>query len=161
MTEDQIHSELVRWLAGLTKVPVIKMYQSGDRPALPYIAVNFTTLIELRDHPMDIEFQDVAPDVMATPVIETEWSFSVHAYGDKPTNYLRPVRSAAFLNEIAEPLTSKGLTVHEISQIRNVPEYVQNVWEPRAQMDIQLRGLAKDGHLVHVIEEAPMQIERA
>lgn len=163
MTDDDVHSALVRWLADLSGATVIKTHQSGDAPSVPYIAVNMTGTVQLHDHPWDIEFtpdredEDTALDVTGIPVLEIEWRFSCHAYGPNPTNLLRPVRSAVQLAQRQEPL-HPHLTIHEVSQIRNVPDWLNNAWEPRAQMDIYVRGLTRDGLVIDVIDEAPVTV---
>lgn len=140
---------------------VIQTEQSGPRPELPYMALGFLGTTELRDHPQDVLFEDTmfgnAPAVRASPVIEIEWNFSLHAFGPDPTDILRPLRSAMHLAQINEPLMP-SLIVHEVSIVRNLPEYVNETWEPRAQMDVNVRGLTRDGFLVDVIEEHSITI---
>lgn len=166
MTDDQVHSALVRWLRGLTDVTVIKTHQSGPAPAAPYIAVNMTATRQIRQYAQNVEYEesdtsemdtaDESPPVTATPVIEVEWQFSCHAYGQQPTGILRPVRSAIQIAQAQEPMLP-NLVIHECSQIRNVPDWINESWEPRAQIDIFVRGLTRDGGFaVDVIEEAPL-----
>jgi hypothetical protein len=65
---------------------------------------------------------------------------------------LRPLRAAEKLLQITEPLFP-AVNVHGVSQIRNVPEYVNEKYEPRAQMDLYIRGLVRDGFVIDVIEQ--------
>lgn len=160
MTDDEVHSAVVRWLASITGETVIKAHQEGPRPPLPYVMVNMTGTAEVREHAQVVDYEEDTAGVLAAPVIETEWRFSVHAYGPKPTGFLRPVRSAAQLAQKVEPLMP-SLVVHEISQVRNVPDWVNERWEPRAQMDMFVRGLTRDGFAIDVIEEAPITIAGA
>lgn len=163
MDNRDIHSALVRWLSTRTELLVIKAYESGALPSLPYLMVNFLGQREIRAHPQDFEYAEDLPSerVMARPVIDSEWHFSIHAYGDYPSDILRPLVSAAHLAQVNEPLMP-GLIIHEISQVRNVPEYVNDEWEPRAQIDLFLRGLTRDGHLIDTIETfEPFRISRA
>lgn len=159
MTNDEVWSAAVRWIASRTGRRAIQSHQSGRVPSLPYVMVNMTGVFEVRQHEQDIEFDGTAT-VTATPVIETEWRFSVHAYGPNPTDILRPIVSAVKLGQVQEPLLP-GLVVHDISQIRNVPDWINNGWEPRAQMDFNLRGLTRDGHVIDVIEDTTFDIDRA
>jgi hypothetical protein len=129
-------------------------------PALPYNMVNLLTTQPVREHEQTIEYEDQGTDVKATPVIEVEWHFSVHSYGPQPTDNLSPIRSAAKLSQVMEPMFP-SLIVHSVSQIRNVPDWINNGWQPRAQMDVFLRGLTRDGFLVDVIEQTEINIERA
>ena len=169
MTNDEVHEALVRWIAKITGRTTIKAYQKTKSPALDYVMVNFTGMSEVREHAQLIEYSEAGtgdidtgdefPDVTATPVIETEWRFSVHAYGSSPTDILRPIVSAQKLSQVTEPLLP-GLILFELSQIRHVPEFINNAWEFRAQIDIFLRGLTRDGHVIDVIEEAVFVHER-
>lgn len=166
MTENEIHSALVRWLADATGLKTIKGQQSGKVPPHPYCMVNLTGITEVRAHPQETLWER-HPDTpegdsqrsTATPVIETEWRFSVHVYGDEPTTYLRKLRSNFHLAQANEPLLP-GLIIHELSQVRDVPDFNNATWEPRAQMDMYLRGLAKDGVLVDTIETYGFDIQR-
>lgn len=168
MTNDEVHSALVRWLALLTGAIVIKAHQSGPVPALPYIMVNMMGVYELHEREMDVEFVeadeplpgDDLPLITATPVLEAEWRFSVHSYGPAPTDLLRPLVSASKLAQATEPLMP-GLVLHGVSQIRNVPDWINNQWQPRGQADVSLRGLIRDGHIIDVIEETTFVTERA
>ena len=161
MTDKEVHSALVRWLSAATGQKFIKADQGGDRLSLPYGMVNLTGTAEVRTHAQNVEFSEDEDSerVMARPVIETEWRFSLHAYGEDPTSVLRPIRSAFEMAQAHEPLMP-GLVIHEISQIRDVPEMVGERREPRAQMDLMLRGLVRDGVLVDTIETYSFAFER-
>lgn len=159
MTDDEVHSALVRWIAAITDKKVIKAHQGGKDPALPYIMVNMTGTAEVRKWAQEDKYIDTGipnsadkNEILAIPVVEVEWRFSVHSYGASPTGALRPIRTAFHLAQLNEPLMP-GLIPHEISQIRDVPDWINNRWEPRAQMDVFLRGLVKDGFVIDTIEE--------
>lgn len=167
MTNDEVHALLVRWIKQITGKTAIKAHQSGKAPAEPYIMVNFLGLFEVREHAMDIEYEEGGdpplpelPPITARPVIEAEWRFSVHAYGASPTDALRPIVSAVKLAQIMEPLMPE-LVIHDISQVRDVPDWINERWQPRAQMDINVRGLTKDGHVLDVIEDTAFEISTA
>lgn len=162
MTDDDIHKAVVRWVKARTLLPVvIKGEQGGDLPALPYGMVNLTGTAEVRAHPQEIEYEDQGGvlGVLAFPIIETEWRFSIHSYGPNPTDKLRPLRSAYHLAQANEPLMP-GMVIHSMSQIRDVPDYVNEAWEPRGQVDLFLRGLTRDGVLINTIEEHAFDIGR-
>lgn len=162
MTDDQVHSVLVRWLAGLTGAQVIKTHQSGPAPAQPYIAINLTTTRQIRQFAQDIEYvEDTEGEVAVSPVMEVEWQFSCHAYAPYPTGLLRPVRSAVQL-AAGQVSVLPSIVIHDASQIRNVPDWLNERWELRAQMDIFVRGLTRDGEFpVDVIETAPIDFNPA
>lgn len=164
MTNDEVHSAVVRWLATQTGKTVIKAHQGAPNPPLPYVMVNMTGTAEVREWASNIEYTETAEDnsegekiVSAAPVIEMEWRFSVHSYGDNPTDILRPVVSAVKLSQVMEPLLP-GLLIHEVSQVRNVPDWINNQWQPRGQMDVFVRGITRDASNVDVIDEYSFDI---
>jgi hypothetical protein len=169
ITNDQVHSAVVQWVKAKTgNTTTIKAHQGGPAPALPYIMINFTGSAEVRRHEITVEFTDTGTPnsegeniITAAPVIEYEWRFSVHAYGPSPTDRLRPIVSAMKVPQAMEPLMP-GLHVHEISQIRNVPDWINNAWQPRAQMDVFVRGVIRDSiGTVDVIDEYSLDIAQA
>lgn len=171
MTNDEVWSAVVRWVKGKTGKTTIKSHQSGPSPATPYAMVNFTGAAEVRRWHSNVEYEhadtgdidtgDVHPDVTARMVIEMEWRFSIHAYGADPTDVLRPIVSAHKLTQAMEPMFP-NLTVHEISQIRNVPDWINEQWQPRAQMDLIVRGIIRDsaGTVETIEDTSPIVIER-
>ena len=165
MTNDELHGALVKWLSGLLRVKVIKAYQGGKQPPLPYVSVNLISSEEVRRHAQKVTYRDGAasgddlPHVTATPIIEMEWRFSVHAYGGSPTDILRPLVSAMKLAQVLEPVMPDAI-VHDISQVRHVPDWIDERWQLRAQIDVNVRGLIRDGHVIDVIEEASFDIDR-
>lgn len=170
MTNRSVHSNLVRWLAQLTGVTVIKSEQGTDRPAKPYLMVKLMRFGMLRDHHEDIEYTggqhgpsdppESYPPVTATPIMEGEWDFSIHAYDENdPSELLMRLYGASKLPQIMEPLFPT-LVISGISQIRDIPEFVKNEWEKRAQVDLSLRGMVNYGFELDVIEQAQINVER-
>ncbi|QQM29296.1 hypothetical protein JET14_13265 [Martelella lutilitoris] len=159
MTDEEVFSAAVRFVNSITGLTTIKAYQAGPRPTPPYCMVNLTGTAEVRENPADTEYTDTGVpnpegenEISAAPVIETEWRFSVHAYGDYPTGILRPVRAALQLSQTWEP-HFPALTMFDVSQIRHLPEVVESKWEPRAQMDLFIRGYVRDGFVIDTIDQ--------
>lgn len=161
MTDDEVWHRVNVWLRAATGGTVIRGWQGGKRPARPYLMSNFTGSIEVRVHEQEVEYAEDVPSerIMARPVIETEWRFSLHAYSETPSDILRPLRSHAALAQANEPLMP-GLVIHEISMIRNIPDFQNEDWEPRAQMDLNVRGLVRDGVLIDTIEDVSFGINQ-
>lgn len=164
MTNDEVHSAIVRWVAAKTGITTIKAHQGGEAPATPYLMVNMTGVAEVREHAIDIEYTEThdlnsegEKIVEAAPVTEMEWRFSVHSYGDDPTDQLRPIVSIMKLGQGMEP-AYPGLTIHEVSQIRNIPDWIKNEWQPRGQMDLIARGIIRDASNVDVIDDYSFDI---
>jgi hypothetical protein len=170
MKDSEVRTAVTGWIAGLFVEGTMRVVEAypAQEVELPYVMVNLTTVSEVRQNEQKVDYTDgeqpadpeeKAP-VTAAPVIETEWMFSLHAYGDDPTTILRPLRAAALLPQKNEPLMPL-LHVHEVSAIRHVPEYVNEKWEPRSQMDLFVRGLVRDGFVVDVIEEYGFEVTKA
>lgn len=181
MTNDAVIDAVAKWIASRTNLVTIRAHEGGKSPPLPYVMVSFLGMDDVRQHEQDVEYFDEYGDQLiltadstlvtadndtatadqvseyeaeAVPVVETEWRFSIHAYGsDDVTGLLRPVRAAARLSQAMEPMFP-FLVVHRISQVRNVPDWINNQWQPRAQMDFYVRGMIRDGMLIDVIEQA-------
>lgn len=170
MTNDQIWTLVTDWFAArLPALTVIRQYEDGPRPTLPYVAVNFTGAASTHFHEQanavwDATTGEDAPEgegkAFETVDRETEWRFSVHAYGANPSDLLKPIGGAIKVADIVEPFEKVGLSVHEVSQIRVIPEYVKNVWEPRANLDFILRGVISDVFEVYPIDVIPITISR-
>lgn len=160
-TERDVHSAVVRWVALVSGLTVIKAHQGGARPDKPYIMVNHIATRDVREHKQRTDWdEDTAGDeVTASPVIETEWQFSLHAYGDDPMDTLRTIRSATHLAQMQEPLLP-AYAINETGPINSVPDFINEAWEPRAQMNLFLRGLTRDGFVVDVIEQASVDFDR-
>lgn len=166
MTNDEVWSSVVRWIALVTSSVTIRSHEGSRAPALPYVMANFTGMSRVRAHEQVIEYTETGettpqdkPEISAAPVIEAEWRFSVHAYGSEPTGILRRIVSASRVAQILEPMFP-ALVIHEVSQIRNVPDWIDNRWEPRAQLDLIVRGLTRDGFIVDTIDETSFDIAR-
>lgn len=172
LTDSDIYDALVKRVGQLTGLTTVKTEQSGVRPPVPFLSVTMLGNRSLRDNPRGIDYDppdrdddepDTAgnlPDVTASPLIDTEWHFSVHAYGStSPTGLLRPLRSAAELLQIMEPIYPY-LSVMPIERIRYVPEMVNERYEPRAQCDIFLHGVTQDGFVIDTIDDTTVTVNR-
>jgi len=164
MSDEVMQNMLVAWIAATAKCTCIRDYQSGKMPKLPYIAIHYIQSKQVREHPQRMMYEDddqgTPPRIWAAPVIEVEYMFSVNGFSSfSPTDLLKPLRSAALVNQAVEPLAPM-FQVHEVGEIRNLSEWDNDVWNNRAQMDLFLRGLEADGHLIDTIEEYSFIFER-
>ena len=65
--------------------------------------------------------QGTPPRIWAAPVIEVEYMFSVNGFSSfSPTDLLKPLRSAALVNQAVEPLAPM-FQVHGVSARRQEP----------------------------------------
>jgi hypothetical protein len=153
-TDDEIWSDVNAWISGVTGVEAIRQWQGGPTPARPYIVTNLFGSVEVRSWPQDLvgEEDPESGRILGQPIIEMEWNFSIHAFGETPMNILRPLIAASKLTQVEEPLFP-ALVIADASAIRNLSEWHNEDWEPRAQIDLNFRGLTRDGHLIDTIEE--------
>lgn len=159
MTNTQVHEALIMWLSSLFNVTVIKDRQGIKRPTIPYMMVDLANFGEVRQWPSYPKFVDLGTlnseglaEVEATPIMEMEWVFLVFYYGAGGDEVLSRLKSARHLPQIQETLMP-SMTIHEVGRVNSVPEFVDERWEPRAQVNVVLRGLSSDGFVVDVIEE--------
>ena len=159
MTDDQVQEALIRWLANLTGLTTIKAHQGIDRPDGPYLMVEKGTVEELSEHVAEMRYEELDSlnseglnEVKATPIIELEWLMLVFSFGEGQSGALRKVKQAAHLREIQEPLMPV-LNIHETGVINSIPEFVDQRWEPRSQLNVMLRGVSSDGFVIDTIEQ--------
>ena len=164
MTNDEVHVSVLQWLKSVTGHTAIKANQGGTSPPLPYLMVNLLAVRKVRQRANAIRYEETEElneagekIVLATPEMVMEWHFSVHAYGDQPTDLLRPVASRMEISQAMEP-AYPALHVHEVSQIRNVPDFIKNAWQPRAQMDLFVHGITRDQVEADVIDDYSLDI---
>ncbi len=151
--DDTVWDAVNLWVSNIVKVPTIRQWQSGPMPEFPYCVTNLLGSIPLREWMRDWWGDEDAASgrVLMHPIIDMEWRFSIHAYGDKPMNILRPLVTARQLTQ-TEELLYPALVLADMSQIRNLSEYHNEDWEPHAQVDMNWHGIIFDGHLVDTIE---------
>ncbi|PHP66547.1 hypothetical protein CSC94_12725 [Zhengella mangrovi] len=128
--------------------------------------VDLTDVAPLRNHETAIDYRGTGTpndegenEIGASPVLPTEWRFIVSAYGDQPTDLLRPVRSAHILGQKTETL--RPVVIAEIGRVQDVPEWIENEWEQRAVCSIFVHGLIRDEFVIDVIDEQTPEISQA
>lgn len=159
MTNNEVHEQLIEWLGDLLGVTVIKDRQQADRPAVPYGMVDLANWRNLHERVDDVDFITTATpnsegqlQIQAVPELEIEWVFLFFVYGAQGENLVRRLQSAVHLSQLQEPLRP-ALTIHEVSAANSIPELVGELWEPRTQVNIVVRGKSSDGFIVDVIEK--------
>lgn len=166
MTENEVHENIVRWISSQTGLTTIKAHQSGNRPEKPYLMVNLLNVRDVQEYEQDVEFTELETEnsagnleIDAKAVVETEWEFSIHSYGDNPTTALRKIKTRYKIQQAQFSLMPL-LVIHDIGTINNVPDWVKNAWEPRSQCNLFVRGLVRDGVVIDVVEEASIGVTR-
>lgn len=167
MTNDEVHEELILWLHDLLGIVVIKDRQQADRPAKPYGMVDLANWGDLDENVTTLKYTDIIVEdenrVLVTPEVNREWGFLFFTYGDQPDVHMTRLMSAVHLSQLQEPLLRLGLVIHELGRANSVPELIGEVWEPRSQINIIVRGVSGESFETPVIEHHEFDItgERA
>ena len=166
LTDMELHEKLIQWVALKTGLTVIKPWQSGPKPAKPYLMVNFINSRQIRQWEQFIDYEVLDTlnisgknEIFARPVTEIEWEYSVHLFGEGPTEELRRLRSISLMAQSNEPLPPT-IMIHEIGTIKNFAIFENEAWEPRAQCMVRLRGTINDGEIIDIIEDASVIANR-
>lgn len=149
MTEADLFDLLRPWVLAATGLPeCIRDHPGAPRPAGAYAMLN---LISSRSaHPplreelvaTGADPEDGAP-FLSRPVTEWERTVSVNIYGTDAFDRMERLRA---WTETAAGLMLLGpATISRVSDVRRLPELVGSVWEGRAQMDIDIRGVTAIG----------------
>lgn len=167
MTEKEVRDAVRAWIAGIMGITVIHSYQGGTEPAEPYGVLNMTLDDAVRERQSDDEFPSILIDdpenpgeeieqVRQSPVREWFWRFSVNVYGGEGKTILRKIKTAGLVPTAMESL--HPLSLFEISPIRDATDLLNEEWQGRAQMDIEIRGIVRDGIVIDTIETAPVTV---
>jgi len=176
MTDDEVQEALVRWLTTFTGVQTIKARQGIKRPDGAYLMVEKGTVEELYDNPNHIDYDELTSEnsegfneIKATPIVELEWLMLVFSFGEGQSRALRKVKQAVYLQQIQEALSvdAEGqilpmvLNIHDTGVINSIPEFVDQRWEPRSQLNVMLRGVSSDGFVIDTVDRhSPFNVER-
>jgi len=167
-SEKEVHERIVDWIQLVTGLTTIKNHQGGGRPSGSYIMLNFLRgPIDVRFLPAATEYRGTGENnsegneqIEAVPVIESEWVFSINSMrGDDVMAPIRKLRSRAKIQGPQlglDPL----LSIHKIGEPRNLPEKINHEYEERGHAMIHIRGYTRDGFLIDVIDNAPVNMTR-
>lgn len=168
VTEEEVHGQLVDWCEAVTGLTVVRAFPGVDRPAGAYLLTNLLNgPTDVRDFPAGFEYAGTGENndqgneqIEITPVIETEWEFSISSYGGE--NVMDPIRKLRSVAEVEGPQQgiSHMLTVFNFGRPNHVPEQINHEWEPRAHVRVFIRGYTRDGFLIDVIDQAPITATR-
>lgn len=155
MTEDQVHTALVDWLMSLLGITVIMADQSGDRPALTYGMTKLANAGPVYKNLIDIEYRDVGPApaaMKAKPKNEYEYIYMLYIYGPGGQDLMRRLQLGKELAQTQEPMFP-GVVLVEMGRVNDIPELVNQKWEPRVQANLVLRTMTDEEFDAYVIEE--------
>jgi hypothetical protein len=160
MNEAEVMDATRNWIATTTGILWIDSYQGGPEPAEPYGVINLMMSDALYANPIEHEYP-VADEgtedeqISQAPVRDWYWRFSLNVYGGEGATILRKVKTAEKVLSATAPL--RPLSLFETSQVRDATELVNEAWQSRKQMDIEIRGLIRDGLVIDVAETAGVE----
>jgi len=169
MTDQEIWGEAVKWVSEITGLTVIKSRQSGARPSQPYMMVDLVGVEDIRQFPANVSFEETdtlnsegEKEVLARPLVESEWTFLLFSYGDEPMAPLGRLKRAMHIREAVQSLHGQGVVIHDTGRINSIPEEIGGRWEPRAQMNLFLRRVEPgDGFIIETVDQLqPFDIQR-
>ncbi|MEC5289386.1 MULTISPECIES: phage neck terminator protein [unclassified Aurantimonas] len=157
MTEAEVLDATRNWIASITGVLWINSYQGGPEPAEPYGVINLMMSDALYENPIEDEYPVTDPGlatetIRQAPVRDWYWRFSLNVYGNGGATALRQIKTAQKVWTAMESL--HPLTLFETSQIRDAAEILNEEWQSRKQIDIEIRGIVRDGIVIDVAETA-------
>lgn len=158
MTEAELFDLLRPWVLAATGLPeCIRDHPGAPRPAGAYAMLN---VISSRSaHPplweeflaTDADPEDGAP-FLSRPVTEWERTVSVNICGTDAFDRMERLR--AWTETAAGLMPLSPVTIARVSDVRRLPELIGSVWEGRAQMDIDVRGVSGIG----IGSDAPVDV---
>lgn len=165
--ENKARLWLIEHLPDIDADKFIFDHQGGNRPDGVYVMLNLIRSNQIA--PIEDEaFADEAafngtdagpPAFWHLMCGEWEWTFSINVYSKTAIDSLAIVKVAAQMVEAETALDP--LLIFDSSEIRRVPELINEIWEERAQMDIAIRGYVNTlGVLVDSIEDVTIEFER-
>lgn len=161
MNYNQAQTNVILWIKALTGRQVIRAHQDAKRPSESYLMVQKGPRSQRTYHPSEMKFEKVDGDVKQTPLVEIEWTFLVYAYGEDGSDHLETIEQAMHVRQMQEMLYVDHMVAHDVGVINSIPEYVDNAWEDRFQMNLMVRGVSSKGFIVDTIEtHTPFDIQK-
>lgn len=160
MSAEKAREDFIEWLNDFCpdEVTIIKSHEGGSRPKLPYLVVEKGPVAELFTNSRHINYKELETlnsanqnEVLASPIVPTQFTMLVSGYGVGAENQLNRIKQAAYLPQVQEPMYPV-LKIHETGVLNYVPEKVENEWEDRYQMNVELRGVVSDGFVIDTID---------
>ena len=167
MTEAEVLDATRNWIADATGILWIDSYQGGPEPQEPYGVINLMMSAPLYENQIENEypaemvddpdnFGDEIEQVSQAPVRDWYWQFSLNCYGDGGGDLLRKIKTVGKVPSALRSL--HPLSLFETSEIMDATELVNEAWQSRKQMDIEIRGLVRDGFVIDVAETADVTV---
>lgn len=160
MMNKDVQERLIEVLMELLGITIIKDRQGGAKPEGLYGMLELANWSNLHEHEVRIDYAGPEDAVLATPRMELEWVFLFFIYGEGGEEKMRRLQSAVKLENNILTKLKPQLTIHSISTINRIPELIGQVWEPRTQTNVIVRGVADEAFEVDVITKHTIDIER-
>ena len=172
MTEDDLSDALQAYLTiidaeataltpgrvALTRI--IRDHMNAPRPTGPYGMITFLGSRDLgeADHPC-YGVANIADEERITEVRvrASEYKFRIVDYAPRATDYTRLFERA--LRSERAGVELQGLVVRHVDGVSQAPELVQQKWEGRAHMTVEMAALTREKLLIDVIESGEITFD--
>lgn len=172
MTEDDLSDALQAYLKVIDTeatvlVParkklaaIIRDHMNAPRPKGPYAMITLLGSNDLAeaDHPCygtaTVEGEERVTEIR---VRAAEYKFRVDVYAPRATDYTRLFERA--LRSERAGVELQGLVVRHVDGVSQAPELVQQKWEGRAHMTVELAALTREKLLIDVIESGEITFD--
>lgn len=161
-TEAEQYNTLRTWLMALTGLPeIILANPNAPRPQGSYGMLNLIRMTRI-NWPDAYEYEvdeegSTAETIFQTPIEHWRCTWSFNVYAPNAASIASLVKTAD--GSHAALRTLEPYTIFSTSDIRRLPELIQQTWEDRAQIDIELDAKLKRRFEIDVVETVTINAE--
>lgn len=157
LTSEEVADLVGDWVEGVVGVTTIDAWPNADAPAEPYVVVMRTISDRVMAPPAGQDFVEQGGKIIQVPLAETYYRFTIDAFGEDAESYLRRIVAAADVPTAMWPL--RPLILFETSRIVTETEIRDQIFQGRAHMTIEARGIPRLGFPINVIESQSPEFE--
>jgi hypothetical protein len=159
-----IEDAVIKWAEEYACRKAIIAHPNAPRPTVPYTLINIMTPTVIGDCEDKYEAIDpVAPETVRS--IKAEYSHvynllvSINFYRDSAMAAAIKLRDSVCLITVKDQLWADGLAFVTTSEIRDVPEIIDQQWEERAQVDFFFHSRSIEEETINEIKQVELTNE--
>lgn len=135
-TKNEVYLALFAWLQSESGLTVIKANQKGPRPARPYVSLNFIN--PSSEMGGDDQYTTDPSTGVVTTAGPRSAQASVNIFGPDSVDMLAKVRDSLQRPDVIDAFDASGITILDTSNINDLTEQQETIYEERGQVDITL-----------------------
>lgn len=161
LTKNQIYQVLFDWLKAESGIAVIKVNPvagptgKAPRPARPYASLRFLNPSDRLGASVDQQSVTMPAKTVSTEGMRKAVA-SINIFGQNAIDTLAKVRDSLDRPDVIETFEAAGITHLEDSQINDLTELQETMYEERGQMDLTVAFVASSEVDVGTIEHAEL-----